>query len=475
MNPQSEISPGFLKSLWNFFASVRLTVVVLISLAVLSVIGTLIPQNQSPAEYFDAFGPFLYEVMTTLDIFDMYHSWWFQFLILMLVVNIIICSIDRLHRTWRIIFPGTASFNLEQFRQRKSRLDFKVNATAPQLQVSYKKQVEKAFGTCRLENQDKGYAITVEKGRWTRLGVYGVHLSVVVLLIGGLIGSMSGFDGYVNILEGESTSTIQLRNTGASMVLPFSIRCDDFQVQYYEGTQRPKEYRSSLTILENGQPVLKKDIVVNDPLHYRGITIYQSSFGKADAAPQTSAPLQMPEKIELTFRSVESGMLYNKSMAIGQPVDLPEGLGRFVITDYEPAAEFKGMSLGPVLRGLLTPGQGEPQEIILPLRFPRFDAMRQGKVVISVTDPLPEVEQRFYTGLQVNSDPGVPLVYAGFILMIAGCVVTFFMSHQRVVVEVQPARKGSEVMVAGTSNKGKFAFQHKLKRLSEVLKNTARL
>lgn len=471
MNPQPETTPGFLDGIWNFFASIRLTVVVLISLAILSIIGTLIPQNQSPAEYFEAFGPFVYQIMTTLDIFDMYHSWWFQGLILMLAVNIIICSIDRLHRTWRIIFPKTASFNLDQFRQRKSRMDFKVGATGQQLQVPYKAHLEKVFGKCRLETQGSGYVFTVEKGRWTRLGVYGVHLSVVVLLIGALVGSMSGFDGYVNIVEGEGTSTIHLRNTGAPMNLPFTIRCDDFQVQYYEGGQRPKEYRSSLTILENGRPVLKKDILVNDPLSYKGITIYQSSFGKADAVTETPAPTAAPEKIEISFRSMESGMQYDRTMKLGQPVDLPEGLGRFVITGYEAAAQFKGMDLGPVLKGSLTPDQGEPQEIMLPLRFPKFDAMRQGKVVISVAEPLPQAEQRFFTGLQVNSDPGVPLVYAGFILMIAGCVVTFFMSHQRLVVEVQPARKGSEVMVAGTSNKGKYAFQQKMRRLADLLKN----
>jgi cytochrome c biogenesis protein len=474
MNAQPETSPGFMDSLWNFFASIRLTVVVLISLAALSAIGTLIPQNKSPVEYFEAFGPFLYQVLATLDIFDMYHSWWFQGLIMMLVINIIVCSIDRLRKTWRIIFPGTPSFNLEQFRQRKSRMDFKVRPTVTQLESPYRARIEKLFGGSRIEPQGAGYAITAEKGRWTRLGVYGVHLSIVVLLIGSLIGSMTGFDGYVNIPEGESTSTIQLRNTGATMVLPFAIRCDDFEVQYYEGGRRPKEYRSSLTILENGQPVLKKDIIVNDPLRYKGVAIYQSSFGNADTDTAPPAPAQAPEKIEMTFRSTASGMLYNKTLVIGQPVDLPEGLGSFVITEYQPSAEFKGMSLGPIFLGVLTPPAGEPENIMLPWQFPKFDAMRQGNVVISVTDTLPQSETRYFTGLQVNSDPGVPLVYAGFILMIAGCMVTFFMSHQRVVIEVQPGAAGSEVMVAGTSNKGKYQFQLKLERLADVLKESAK-
>jgi cytochrome c biogenesis protein len=471
--PRPETSPRLLDSLWTFFASIRLTVIVLITMAALSIIGTLIPQNKSPVEYFEAFGPFFYQLLATLDIFDMYHSWWFQALIIILAINIIVCSIDRLRKTWRIIFPAVPSLNLELFRHRKSRLDFEVSASASELEAPYKVRVEKFFGGSRLESQDAGYVITADKGRWTRLGVYGVHFGVVVLLIGSLVGSMTGFDGYVNIPEGESTSTIQLRNTGGTMVLPFAIRCDSFQVLYYEGGRRPKEYRSSLTILEDGRPVLQKDIIVNDPLHYKGIAIYQSSFGKADSGMAPPVPAQAPEKIDMVFRSAASGMLYNRSLEIGQPIELPEALGRFILTEYQASAEFKGMSLGPIFLGVLTPREGEPEKIMLPWNFPKFDSMRQGNVVISVSDPPPQPETRYFTGLQVNSDPGVPLVYTGFILIVAGCMVAFFMSHQSVVIEVQPGASGSYIMVSGTSNKGKYAFRQKLDRLADALKESA--
>jgi len=94
-----------------------------------------------------------------------------------------------------------------------------------------------------------------------------------------LIGSIFGFDGYVNIPAGESAQQIRLRNKPQMMQLDFTIRCDDYDESYYE-TGAPKEFRSSLTILEQGREVLKKDIIVNDPLRYKGISIYQSSRGK---------------------------------------------------------------------------------------------------------------------------------------------------------------------------------------------------
>lgn len=70
-----------LDRLWDLFASVKLTVVVLILLAATSVVGTLIPQNADPVLYVRAYGQFVYRLLEVLDIFDMYYSWWFQTLI----------------------------------------------------------------------------------------------------------------------------------------------------------------------------------------------------------------------------------------------------------------------------------------------------------------------------------------------------------------------------------------------------------
>ena len=91
--------------------------------------------------------------------------------------------------------------------------------------------------------------------------------------------------------------------------------------------------------------------------------------------------------------------------------------------------------------------------------------MRKGNVFISVADFVP----RYYTGLQVNKDPGVRVVYAGFILMIVGIYITFFMSHQQVCIDVAGQGNKSRIMVAGTSNKNKLGMQKKVTKLSERL------
>ena len=437
--------------IWNFFTSVKLTIVLLLSLATTSIIGTLIPQNEDPQAYFQAFGGVLYQVFNLLDLFDMYHSWWFQLLIILLTANIIVCSIDRMSSNRRILFVRNPSFNLARFRNLRQRQEFTSEDTAQQLKDVYQKYIARRYRHNQVEATENGFAIFGERGRWTRFGVYTVHLSVVLLLIGGLIGSIFGFDGFVNIAEGESSQSIRLRSKPQIMQLDFAIRCDDFDVSFYD-TGAPKEFRSSLTVLEQGRPVLKKDIIVNDPLRYKGISFYQSSYG------------QLPSnEVVLNITSNNTGKVYRYNAMMNQPLQLAENLGTFEIKEFLQSANFKGHDIGEAYIGILTPPGGEPIRVTLPLRFPTFDKMRKGNLVITVVGQVP----RFYTGLQVAKDPGVWVVYSGFILMIIGCYITFFMSHQQICIEIADSGKKRQIIVAGTTNKNKTGMQTKIDRIVE--------
>jgi cytochrome c biogenesis protein len=301
--------------------------------------------------------------------------------------------------------------------------------------------------------------------------VYGVHLSVVLLLIGGLIGSLFGFEGYVTIPEGQTIDTIQLRNSSHTLRLPFAIRCDDLKKQVYD-TGAPKEWRVWLTVLAHGEPVHKKDIIVNDPLRFRGINIFLSDFGELNEKPaKKNFTVDESSTVELQFQSKATGMIYSQSAKMNQAVTLPEDLGQLVIKEFHNNGRFKGMDLGPTLVATLSDGRNEPQTILLPLNFPKFDAMRQGHLVISAVIEAMAQEARYYAGLQVTKDPGVMLVYAAFVLMIAGCFVAFFMSHQQAVIEASISSRGrTAVVVSGTANKNNRGFQIKLERLAIQLK-----
>lgn len=441
------------KKFWTFFASIRLTVVLLISLAATSIIGTLIPQNEDPAAYVRAFGEFAFQLFSLLGIFDMYHSWWFQTLLLLLTVNIVVCSVDRLSATWKIIFAKVPTFDASRFKGLKNRETFEDGRSPEQLQKLYLRVLGRAFRHSCLEKTETGFNIFGDKGRWTRLGVYVVHASVIFLLIGGLIGSIFGFDGYVNIPEGEAVNTIRVGNGAKSLPLDFDIRCDNFKVSYYDSGM-PKEYRSTLTIVEQEKPVLTKDIIVNDPLRYKGVNMFQSSYGQLP-----------PNEAILNFTSQKTGRTYREKSVVGEPIEMPEKMGTFVLDGFESAASFRGQNIGEALRGILTTADGRQQAVLLPLRFPSFDKMRRGQQVISVG----ELKQRYFTGLQVTSDPGIILVYLGFILMILGCYVTFFMSHQQVCIAVIEKANRSLVVVSGKANKNRMAMQNRIKKLAAKL------
>jgi cytochrome c biogenesis protein len=213
-------------------------------------------------------------------------------------------------------------------------------------------------------------------------------------------------------------------------------------------------FRSSLTILEKGRTILKKDVVMNDPLQYKGIRIYQASYGTLPS-----------NNVVLSFTSRKTGKVYTQKAGIGQSVELPEKLGKFEIKGLQRSFKFKGHEIGETLVGNLTPPDGDPVEVALPLRFPSFDKMRKGSVLVSVVENVP----RFYTGLQVNRDPGVWVVYCGFILMIIGCYITFFMSHQQICVELVGTGNKTEVMVTGTANKNKTGMQAKIRGFADKL------
>ncbi len=443
----------FFSKLWKFFASIRLTVVLLLSLAATSIIGTVIPQNQSPADYFHNYGEFFYNFFSALNIFDMYHSWWFQILLLMLTINVIVCSLNRLSTTWKIVFVKIPPFNVSKFRTLSNKQEFTSNRSLEDLRNKYEQAASKKYGYYRAEQTDKGFCVLAEKGRWTRLGVYSVHLSVILLLLGGLLGSIFGFEGFVNIQEGETVNSIRLRKTEQIHNLDFAIRCDDFSVSFYE-TGAPKEFRSTLSIIEDGRSVLQKDIVVNHPLRYKGINLFQANYG-----------MLPPEEITLNIMSGETGMVYKKKTKIGQPVELSEGVGTFVVKDYRNSFNFKGISLGETFIGILNRKDGNSINIMLPLNFAGFDKMRKGDLIFSVAD----YDNRYYTGLQVTCDPGVLVVYSGFVVMIIGCFVTFFMSHQRLCIEVVKIGSKTKVMVAGSANKNKLGMQARVKNFSRNL------
>lgn len=443
--------------LFDFFRSVKLTIFLLILLAIVSIIGTLIKQNAPSAEYIKRYGIQLYNVLDFFNLFDMYHSWWFSAILLFLVVNLIACSLQRFPGVWRQIFRDSGAKELRDTALKtlpyveRIPLSHGVGTREADVQSFLKKR----FKNPQRFEGESSITFYSDKGRFSRLGIYITHLSILIILIGGLIGSLFGFRGFVNILEGEAVDHIVLRLKDEEVAKPidFSIRCDDFRVTFYDLERQEKlvkEYSSDLTVFENGKEVLKKTIVVNDPLHYKGLTFYQSSYGTIH---DLTIGIQWPGKKEKTIvKALE-----------GETVRVPNSQTMLRILRYASQVHNFGEGVQVVL---LNPHQ-PPRTLWLLKHDPRLDKQKNGDLYLT----LEEVGTKEYTGLQVTKDPGVWVVWVGCGLMIIGLIVCFFFSHQRIWIRI-PVRERGEIVVAGSANKNRIGFEKQFEQLAGEIRKT---
>jgi cytochrome c biogenesis protein len=443
------------KQIWTFFASVRLTVYTLVILALTSIIGTVVLQNGSPQDYLRLYGPGMTNLIKVLQIDDMYHAWWYLLLLLLLCINIVVCSVERLSKTWKIIFPDKIHVNPGRFSSLKNRETFALSRDLGGAAAALEAVLAKKIGPVVRKETDQGLVLYAEKGRWTRMGVYVVHASVILLLAGALIGSLFGFKASLSLDEGTSANRVFEAKTRRPIDLPFTMRCNEFEVKFYD-TGAPEEFRSSLTILEDGQESFTRDIRVNHPLRYKGINIFQSSYGTA-------------EPNQAVFEIVDNATQASVTHTIkkGEAVQLPGDRGEFRFEGFIPHFDFRGHNLGDAFVGRFSLKGEQSFQVALPTKFPTFDKMRKGEFSVKVKS----FEQSYYTGLQVTKDPGVWYVYAGFILMILGCWVTFFISHQSYCLGLEQKEGGqTRVWLSGKSNRNAHGMTLKIRKLATQLK-----
>ena len=443
---------GFLEALWDFFCSLKLAIVLIILLAVTSIIGTIIPQGPPPPEYLQTISEAKFKAYSVLGFFDMYHSWWFILLLYLFTVNIVACSIKRLPRVWKIISEPTLVMDDGFEKSLSLTHDFKMQGDAAALRDRMVAFLKAEFAAPVVTERDGEFHLFAQKTPYSRLGVYVVHLSIVVIFIGALIGSFFGYKAYVNIVEGTGTSVVYNRNGQKPIELGFTVKCEDFSVSFYE-TGAPKEFKSLLTVIENGKVVIdKRPVIVNDPLSYKGITFYQSSYGQAGEGGL----------YRFTVRERKGGAPVSLSLHKGERKLLPDGSSLEVLESTQDVSQFMPQFMGAAARVQVVPKNGSPEVFIVFQNYPNFDEQRGGAHIFSYEGS----DEKMFTGLQVAKDPGVWVVWAGCTLMVLGCCFAFFMSHKRVWIRV---RKG-HVTLGGSANKNQPGFQLAFDGLVDKLK-----
>ena len=320
-------------SLWSFFSSVKLTITLLVLIVLVFIAATFLPPHDVVQTFARQLTPLAAKVFLFFRLSDLYHSPLFYFLTTLLSLNLIICSINRFPTLWKQYqaphFPEPTGIfdNLPQ--SQIITADKEISKIKPIIKSCLKIN----YGSSKEADTERGYLVYAERGRFSLFGVYIVHLSILVMIAGAIIGSIFGLEADINIKEGESVDVATLSKGNGIQKLDFSVRCDKFIVEFYEnGT--PKTYRSDLSFIKNGQVERQGTLLVNHPLSFDGFRFYQYSYG---AAPEIKAI------VTYTTAGKKGGSM---ALAAGDTFDLPDSKARGFVLRVEENI----MQWGPAIK-----------------------------------------------------------------------------------------------------------------------------
>jgi len=420
-------------TLFSFFKSVRLAVSLLILIAAAAALGTFLPPSV-----------------------DVYHSFWFISLLGLFSLNLIACSWDRFPVSWR------------RFRERtEPERPGSIFDELPTDQVFFSSEdrasmtgrvedlLRKGWGRVQRKETKGGTFFSAEKGAYAHLGVYAVHLGVLVIIGGAAIGALLGFKAYVNIAEGETAGTVFLRGGRQMKDLGFEVRLDRFTMDFYENGM-PKTYRSDLTFLKEGRVLHQGPLLVNHPIEVEGFRFYQSGYGSAGDG-----------EASLVVRSGRKEI--SRNVREGDRFGLPEAGAEVRVLRVADDI----MGIGPAVKVSVRSSAKEVQFWVFQ-HIRRMEEQHPGITkMISMFNPglfapyrfeLRSVTTRWYSGLQVNRDPGTPLVAVGAFLMMGGFLVVFLTAHRRIYVRVDEAEGRLRTAVTGSSSRDRRGMEREVRR-----------
>ena len=432
-------------SLWGWLTSIRLTVFLLLILAAVAVIGTVLPQDQAPGYYFSRFGDTWGAIFYRGGLAAIYYSVWFLAPISLLALNILACIVNGLPQALRRSFrPLTAEAALSLPERDKLKWP---KGRDPRGVVA--DTLRRELGRTRHQTVADQEIYFHEKGRFRPIGPYLVHIALLCILTGGLIGKFWGVEGTLPVLQGETAADFQVGNKPAP--LDFQVRLDRFQVLYYADSPMPKEFRSDLTFLKNGKEEMKAVCRVNEPVTFGGLTFYQASYGS-----EPSGPVRLKVSYQERQETIEA--------PLRQMVELPGGEGRIMISKVEGNLE----GLGPAVEGIFMTGRGMGgHDFFMVFK----DHPEMNKPIGPYRLAVESAPFEFYSVFQVKHDPGVWWVYAGFLLFLPGFYLAFFRPPQRWAVVLQPAPKGGwQGRLLGASPRAREDFDLRRAQLVEEFK-----
>lgn len=418
------------RELLPLLIDLRLAILLLLAIALFSISGTTIEQGQSVAfyqanypEHPALFGFLSWKVLLSVGLDHVYRTWWFLALLILFASSLTACTFKRqlpalkwFSRTWNFYSQP------RQFQKLALSAELDKGSVSSLTQLLQQRRYRVFEG----ENN----TLYARKGIVGRIGPIVVHVGILIILAGAILGTMTGFMGQEMVPSGDNFQVHNIVDAGpwAAPQVPkdWSMRVNRFWIDYTP-QGGINQFYSDLSVLDQqGQEVKRKTIFVNEPLRYRGVTFYQTDWGIAAIRIQInkSPILQLPMA---PLNTNGKGRLWGTW--IPTKTDLSEGVSLL-------AKDLQGMLLIYDAKGQLV------------------NTLRPGMATDINGVTLKIVEVVGSTGLQIKADPGIPMVYAGFGLLMLGVVMSYI-SHS----QIWALQKDGHFYVGGKTNRAQVAFE----------------
>ena len=459
------------KALWKFFGEMKTAIVLLLLLAVFSILGTVIRQNGMPEEYLATYGARNYAIIKYLGLVNVYDSSFYKLLLSLVGVNLVVCSINRFGVTWRRTFQPKVCIDSDSIKKMQRMETFESTGEIDDIARQTAAALRSRFYRVAEIREAGDVVLFAVKGRFSLWGSYLTHLSLLVIFLGAIIGNILGFNGYTAVREGGKTSTYFANEKESN--LGFQVALRKFEIGH-DVRHNPTSYKSDLQVYEGSKLVAQKTIDVNHPLTYKGVSFYQSDYGLSGLVVRITGPSGESRRMsfELSTENGPHGKMYGvsgesfKSVRIGGKT-----LTIFVhnlVPDYDGRSDMgaSALPINPAAKIMVNDRLPEYKGLDAWSNLGWLEAGKSAKYKgFSVT--LDDVVD--YSGLQVAQNPGLPIIYLGFGLLLAGVFLSFYVPYRVMRLRISATGRSVTTVVGASSKDDAAVFDGDFRRVRDAL------
>lgn len=465
-------SKSIFNHIWSFFSSVRNAVWMIVITLLASILGTVLPQEQYknstlPSDQFYAetygwFGAIYYR----LGFHNLFTSWWYILLLLMIGISLVICSIDRVIPLYKALNKQRIPKHLHFFKRQRFFTSMNGDLEAVDaLEQSLKKQRYK------IKRTDDG--ILAEKGRISRWGPYVVHIGLILLIGSVLMRLIPGF-----YYESKELVWLWPGETKKVPGTEYYVKNERFIHEFYAESDFPQELNVNFQVVKNFQTdvvlfekegtalreVTRDEIKVNHPLEYKGLLLYQASFTPSEQVYALKFNIVKKESDQVVgeFAVNIHDPEIDYDFGNGYKVKITEYYKDFAFNEDKQAYSLTNNPINPGFKFMVTSPENPEGEVgMFVLNWGDISSLiPNNQYAISVIDSV--VGQQ--TGLQVMIDRSYPYLIGACFIVVFGLVQGMYFQHRRVWIRYENGR----IYVAAHTNKNWFGLRRELERIVQL-------